>query len=99
MAPRAVWRAISLATRLKRRGLANGALIEAAEQAGFALMVTTDENIGYQQNLEGRRLALMVLEHSQWPMVKLVTALRPSRQPYPAAFLRSRFRLRISTAT
>jgi len=74
MAPRAVWRAISLATRLKRRGLANGALIEAAEQAGFALMVTTDENIGYQQNLEGRRLALMVLEHSQWPMVKLVTA-------------------------
>jgi len=79
--------------------LTNGALIHAAEQAGFDLMVTTDKNIRYQQNLEGRKLALIVLEHSQWPMVKLVTALRPSRQPYPAAFLRSRFRLRISTAT
>ena len=54
--------------------LANGELIEAAEQAGFDLMVTTDKNIRYQQNLEGRKLALIVLEHSQWPMAKLVTA-------------------------
>lgn len=54
--------------------LANGALIEAAEQAGFDLMVTTDKSIRYQQNLKGRKLALVVLEHSQWPMVKLVTA-------------------------
>jgi hypothetical protein len=54
--------------------LTNGALIEAAEQAGFELMVTTDKNIRYQQNLEGRKLALIVLQHSQWPMVKLVTA-------------------------
>ena len=54
--------------------LANGELIEAAEQAGFDLMVTTDKNIRYQQNLEGRELALVVLQHSQWPMVKLVTA-------------------------
>lgn len=54
--------------------LANGELIEAAERAGFDLMVTTDKNIRYQQNLEGRQLALIVLRHSQWPMVKLVTA-------------------------
>lgn len=54
--------------------LANGALIEAAEQTGFDLMVTTDKNIRYQQNLEGRKLALIVLGHSQWPMVKMVTA-------------------------
>lgn len=52
--------------------LANGDLIEAAEQAGFDLMVTNDKNIRYQQNLKGRKLALVVLEHSQWPMVKLV---------------------------
>ncbi len=54
--------------------LTNGALIEAAEHAGFDLMVTTDKNIRYQQNLEGRKIALIVLEHSQWPMVKLVTS-------------------------
>ena len=52
--------------------LANGALIEAAEHAGFELMVTTDKNIKYQQKLEHRKIALVVLGHSQWPMVKLV---------------------------
>jgi len=35
-------------------------------------MVTTDKNIRYQQNLETCKIALVVLEHSQWPMVKLV---------------------------
>jgi len=52
--------------------LANGELIDAAEQAGFEVMVTTDKNIRYQQNLTARRIALVVLEHSQWPMVKFV---------------------------
>jgi hypothetical protein len=52
--------------------LANGALIDAAELAGFDLMVTTDKNIHYQQNLKSRKMALVVLQHSQWPMVKLV---------------------------
>jgi hypothetical protein len=52
--------------------LKNGELIDAAELAGFELMVTTDKNIRYQQNLKARRIALVVLEHSQWPMVRLV---------------------------
>jgi hypothetical protein len=52
--------------------LSNGELIDAAEHAGFDAMVTTDKNIRYQQNLEARKIALVVLEHSQWPMVKLV---------------------------
>lgn len=50
----------------------NGELIDAAEQAGFKVMVTTDKNIRYQQNLKTRKLALVVLRNSQWPMVKLV---------------------------
>jgi predicted nuclease of predicted toxin-antitoxin system len=52
--------------------LANGELIAVAEQAGFEVMVTADKNIRYQQNLEARKIALVVLENSQWPMVKLV---------------------------
>jgi len=52
--------------------LANGELIAAAEQAGFDVIVTADKNIRYQQNLEARKIALVVLENSQWPMVKLV---------------------------
>ena len=35
-------------------------------------MVTTDKNIRYQQTLEARKIALVVLSHSQWPMVKKV---------------------------
>jgi predicted nuclease of predicted toxin-antitoxin system len=52
--------------------LANGDLIAVAEQAGFEVMVTADKNIRYQQNLQARKIALVVLENSQWPMVKLV---------------------------
>jgi hypothetical protein len=54
--------------------LENGDLIDAAETAGFDVLVTTDKNIRYQQNLKTRRIALVVLAHSQWPMVKLVAA-------------------------
>ena len=52
--------------------LSNGDLIDAAEKAGFEVMVTTDKNIRYQQSLGARKIALLVLGHSQWPMVKLV---------------------------
>ncbi len=54
--------------------LANGELIDVAEQAGFEVLMTTDKNIRYQQNLnlKARNIALVVLGHSQWPMVKLV---------------------------
>lgn len=52
--------------------LKNGQLIDLAEQAGFEVILTTDKNIRYQQNLTARRIALVVLEHSQRPMVKLV---------------------------
>jgi hypothetical protein len=54
--------------------LVNGELILAAETAGFEVLLTTDKNIRYQQNLTDRKIALVVLEHSQWPMVKLVAA-------------------------
>jgi hypothetical protein len=52
--------------------LENGALIDAAEQAGFEVLVTTDKNIYHQQNLKVRKIAVVALEYSQWPMVKLV---------------------------
>jgi hypothetical protein len=52
--------------------LKNGELIVLAEQAGVDVILTTDKNIKYQQNLTARKIALVVLEHSQWPMVKFV---------------------------
>jgi hypothetical protein len=45
--------------RLER--LANGELIAAAEVAGFELLLTTDKNMRYQQNLTGRKIAFVVI--------------------------------------
>ena len=52
-------------TEARARGwdrLENGALLTAAESAGFDVLVTTDKNIRYQQNLTGREIAIVVLE-------------------------------------
>ena len=51
-------------------GLSNGALIAAAEQAGFGVMITADRNLRYQQNLAGRRLALIILGNNRWMTVQ-----------------------------
>jgi len=48
----------------------NGALLNAAEAAGFELMVTTDKNIHYQQNLTGRKISIIVLGNAQWPILR-----------------------------
>ena len=51
--------------------LSNGALLNAAEEAGFELLVTTDRRIRYQQNLQVRRIALVVLTGStKWSRVR-----------------------------
>jgi hypothetical protein len=50
--------------------LANGELIAAAETAGFEVLVTTDKNIRYQQNLKGRKIAFVVLGNQQWPILR-----------------------------
>lgn len=50
--------------------LTNGDLLLAAEAAGFDVMVTTDRNIAYQQNLQARRIALVVLTTPAWPSIR-----------------------------
>ena len=49
----------------------NGALLDAAEEAGFELLLTTDRRIRYQQNLQARRIALVVLTGcTRWSSVR-----------------------------
>ena len=50
--------------------LENGSLLSAAEQAGFDVMVTGDKNLAYQQNLTGRRIALIVLPLTRWKTLR-----------------------------
>jgi hypothetical protein len=45
----------------KLAGLKNGRLLEAAEAAGFDVMVTVDQSIPDQQNFTGRRMSLVIL--------------------------------------
>ena len=39
----------------------NGELLILAEQAGFEVLVTSDQNLRYQQSLTGRNIALLIL--------------------------------------
>jgi hypothetical protein len=48
----------------------NCELLNAAEAAGFELLVTPDKNIRYHQNLEGRKIAIIVLGNAQWPVLR-----------------------------
>jgi hypothetical protein len=41
--------------------LGNGALLDAAEAAGFEIFVTADKNMRFQQNLAGRKIAVVIL--------------------------------------
>lgn len=55
--------------------LSNGDLISAAERAGYDVLVTTDKNLKYQQNLSGRRLAVVVLPTTSWKKIQVNAAL------------------------
>lgn len=54
--------------------LKNGDLLAAAEAAGFAVFVTTDTNLKYQQNLTTRRIAIVVLSTPSWPRIQKAVA-------------------------
>ena len=49
--------------------LQNGDLLRTAE-ADFDLLITTDRNLRYQQNLTGRRLGILVLPTTSWPVIR-----------------------------
>jgi len=52
--------------------LKNGALLQAAEDAAVDVLLTTDQRMRYQQNLGGRRIALVVLTGTtKWTRVRL----------------------------
>jgi hypothetical protein len=41
-----------------------------AEEAGFDLFITADQELTYQQNLTGREIAVLVLSTNNWEFVK-----------------------------
>ena len=52
--------------------LSNGALLQEAEHAGMDVLLTTDQHLRYQQNLTGRKIAIVVLTGTtRWTRVRL----------------------------
>jgi len=41
-----------------------------AEAEGFDALITTDQNLRYQQNLASRRISVIVLLTTNWPRMK-----------------------------
>jgi hypothetical protein len=58
------------ADQLGWQGLENGVLLDTAEGAGFDLLLTCDQNVRYQQNFTGRKLALVILSSNHWPTLR-----------------------------
>jgi len=52
------------------QSLDNGVLLRAAEEGGFDVLVTCDQNVPLQQNLADRKIALVVLSTNHWPTMQ-----------------------------
>ena len=50
--------------------LGNGELLAVAEEAGFDILITTDQNLRYQQNLAQRKIGIIVLMSTSWPRIQ-----------------------------
>jgi hypothetical protein len=53
--------------------LSNGDLLKSAEDKGYQILVTTDRNLRYQQNLSDRQIAIVVLLSTSWPKIRIQT--------------------------
>jgi len=66
-------------------GIANGDLLDKAEQAGFQVFILADKNLRYQQNLSGRRIAILELWTNHRPTLeKHFTEIRAAVEKLPA---------------
>ena len=63
---------VSTAYELGWATLKNGELLGSAEEQGFKVLVTTDTNLRYQQNLAARQIAVVVLSTTSWPRIRVV---------------------------
>lgn len=52
----------------------NGELLDAAQAAGFDVLITADQNLRYQQNLSARKIAIIELPTNRLRLVVNYTA-------------------------
>jgi hypothetical protein len=61
---------IDTASELGWSRVENGELISLAEQHGYQIIITTDQNLKYQQNLQNRVISILVLMSTSWPRIR-----------------------------
>ncbi len=54
--------------------LTNGDLLLQADREGFQVLVTTDQNLKYQQELSSRMIAIVVITTTSWPRIQQFVA-------------------------
>ena len=53
-----------------RQTLENGELLSTTERDEYEILITTDQNLRYQQNFQDRKIALIVLLSTSWPRIQ-----------------------------
>lgn len=61
---------VSTVMDMKWRGITNGELLDRGENAGFDLFIVADKNFQQQQNLRGRRIAILELWTNRRPTLE-----------------------------
>ena len=61
---------VATAQKMGWSGISNGELLQRAEQNGFDLFIVADKNLRYQQNLTGRKLAILELWTNHRPTLE-----------------------------
>lgn len=68
------------------KGISNGELLRIAEQS-FDVFILADKNMRYQQNMDGRNIAIIELPTNRWPLLlpmashiaQVVQTIRPGQ--------------------
>jgi hypothetical protein len=61
---------VSSAVEMGWQGIGNGELLDRAEADGFQLLIIADKNFQHQQNLKGRRIAILELWTNHRPTLE-----------------------------
>ena len=61
---------VDTADELQWSTLQNGDLPNAAEKNDYDVLITTDQNLRYQQNLSERKIHILVLCTTSWPRIR-----------------------------
>jgi hypothetical protein len=61
---------VKLADEIGWARISNGKLLDAAERSGFNVLLSGDQTIRYEQNMDGRKIGIVQMSDNHWNIVK-----------------------------